>query len=118
MKKIKIGDLFLIALILFLTLFIALFNFNKGGNVIIEADGKIIKTLVLSEDSQFVYDGEFRNVITVKDGKVYVSDSNCPDKTCINSGKMNRIGYVICCLPNRLVIRIAGTTKNVDVISG
>ncbi len=117
MNKLKIGDMILIVFILYLMIFVTLLNFESGDKVIIEADGDVIKTLDLSEDNQFVYEGRYKNTIIVKNGEVYVSDSNCPDKTCVNSGIINDSG-VICCLPNKLVIRIAKTIENVDVISG
>jgi len=118
MKKLKIGDIFIIVLILIITVFIAFFNFEKGDKAVVEADGKIVKTFDLNKDEQFVYENNYSNTIVVKDGKVFVSDSDCPDKSCVNSGTINKSNSVICCLPNKLVIRVIGTNKNVDVISG
>ena len=76
MKKLKIGDIFIIILILIITVFIAFFNSKKGDKVIVEADGKIIKTFDLNKDEQFVYENDYSNTIVVKDGKVFVSVKN------------------------------------------
>lgn len=118
MKSLKIGDIILIAFLIVLTLFFIFFNTKKGEKAIIEADGTVIKVLDLSHDSQFVYEGKYKNTIMVKNGSVFVSDSDCPDKSCIHSGKLSSGSKIICCLPNKLIIRIANRNEKVDVISG
>ncbi len=116
MKQLKIGDIILILFIIALTVFLLFLNTNKGEKVVVEVNGEIIKTFNLSVDDSFIYDGKYKNTITVKDGKVFVSESNCPDKTCVNSGGIDT--GIICCLPNKLIIRVVESDKNVDVISG
>lgn len=118
MKKPKIGDVFLVLIIISLTVFIALFNFDKGDKVVIEADGKIIKTFDLNENVQYIYEDKYKNIITVSNGEACISDSNCPDKICVNSGRIKNSNEIICCLPNKLIVRIITIDKNVDVISG
>lgn len=45
------------------------------------------------------------NTVTVEDGEIFISSAECPDKTCVNSGKLKSDGLPVVCLPNRLVIR-------------
>jgi hypothetical protein len=44
--------------------------------------------------------------IVVSQGQAYVSESTCPDKTCIKSGKISRNGQIIICAPNRVMLRV------------
>ena len=47
------------------------------------------------------------NTVTVKDGKIAVTEASCPDQYCIRQGFCNR-GRDIVCLPNRLIISFMG----------
>ena len=49
-------------------------------------------------------DGEL--IVCITHGQAYVSESTCPDKTCIKSGKINRSGQLIICAPNRVMLRV------------
>ena len=51
-------------------------------------------------------------IIIEKDG-VYVKESDCHDKICVNQGKIKRGGEVITCLPYRIYIKLEG--KGADV---
>ena len=56
------------------------------------------------------------NVISFKSGKIWVSESDCANQTCVNYGKARLAGEVIICAPHKLVIKIVGTDyENVDV---
>ncbi len=72
------------------------------------ADGKLLHTLVLSVDREItVQTGRGTNVITVRDGKIAVTQADCPDHYCMERGFCGG-GAQIVCLPNRLVIRFVG----------
>ncbi len=49
--------------------------------------------------------------IEVKDGKVSVISSDCPDKLCVKRGSAQHIGDSIVCLPARLVVGISHTER-------
>ncbi len=58
-------------------------------------------------------------VIEVKDGKVRVTESDCPYKICVKQGWIDR-GSIVC-LPNNTVTTVKGPLKNgedVDAITG
>ena len=59
---------------------------------------------------------ESYNVVTVKDGKIGVTEATCPDHYCMNRGFCSS-GTQIVCLPNRLVIRFVGE-QEIDGVSG
>ena len=117
--KIKPGDIIIIAVVLVFAIVLFFTDFSSGDTVFIEVDGKVIKQLSLEKDEEFIYEGRYTNVIKVSDGAVYIAKSDCPDNTCVHTGVIKSSQKVICCLPNKLVIRIAKNDKlRTDVISG
>ena len=78
----------------------------------IYSEGKLLKTVSLNIDQQFTValkDGRF-NEITVKDGKISVSQASCPDQVCVKRGLCSG-GPSIICLPNAMEIRFVGTDQ-------
>ena len=66
---------------------------------------------VLLPGNNFVY------IVSEKD-QIWVTDASCPDKVCINTGRINKLGQSIVCLPNKTVIYIEGTEKpDIDEIA-
>ena len=62
-------------------------------------------TLNLLEDQEFTLstpEGGY-NTITVREGKIAVTEANCPDHYCVKQGFCNS-GVEIVCLPHGLVI--------------
>lgn len=84
----------------------------------ITSQGKIIKTVDLRIDQEFTVDTENggHNVVTVEDGKIGVTQANCPDHYCMDRGMISR-GTQIVCLPNRLVITLTGEME-IDGVAG
>lgn len=80
----------------------------------IHSQGQRIKTVDLLLDQVFTVttDEGGINVVTVKDGKIAVTEASCPDHHCMNRGFCSG-GAQIVCLPNRLVIRFA-ESQNID----
>ena len=71
------------------------------------SDGELVRTVRLDEDQQFSVGGH--NTVTVKDGKIAVTEADCPDGLCMKRGFCDR-GPDIVCLPNRLVIHFTGAS--------
>ncbi len=46
--------------------------------------------------------------VRIKDGKVWVTDADCADRTCERTGKISRAGQRIVCLPHGVVVAING----------
>jgi len=83
----------------------------------ITSQGEIVATVELSLDQEFtVTNGEDYNIITVKDGKIAVTEASCPDHYCMKRGYCNQ-GTEIVCLPNRLVIKFLGQ-QEIDAAVG
>lgn len=81
------------------------------------SEGKLLYTLPLTQDREVtVQTDRGTNVITIKDGKIAVTDADCPDHYCMDRG-FCASGAQIVCLPNRLVIRFVGQ-QELDGVSG
>jgi len=51
-------------------------------------------------------DGDW-NEIKIENGKISISDADCPDHTCVKTGVLRTETMPIVCLPHKLVIRYA-----------
>jgi hypothetical protein len=77
---------------------------EDASRVDIVSSGTVVRTVDLSIDQEFTVETEGGyNVITVKDGKIAVTEASCPDHYCMARGFCSG-GTQIVCLPNRLVI--------------
>lgn len=81
-------------------------------------NGQLVKRVSLSEDQQFTVTGEYTNTITVKDGRIAVTASDCPGEDCVSCGYLENAGRSIVCLPNGLEIRILSESGDVDFVVG
>lgn len=80
-----------------------------GTTVEIRVDGTLYGTYSLSEDRTVpIQTVHGKNVVEIRDGFVYVSDSDCKDKLEMRAGKIYQQGEHLICLPNRLVITVSG----------
>ncbi len=84
----------------------------------ISSGGKVVKTVNLRENQQFTITSENggTNIITVRDGRIAVTDATCPDHYCMKRG-FCASGTDIVCLPNKLVIHFLGA-QTVDAAAG
>lgn len=51
-------------------------------------------------------------VLTIGEGEVAFTHSDCPDKICIRTGKLNKSGQSAACLPNRIIVRVVSDMEN------
>lgn len=49
--------------------------------------------------------------VVLDGGGVYIHDSPCKEKICVNMGRISAVGSWVACLPNRVFVRIEGTAK-------
>lgn len=114
MKK-YIYDILIISFILIGSL-IAYFLINHSNgddiskintNVIISVNGDKLYEYPLFENRTVVVSTEFgMNEIIIDNGKVFVSEADCPDRLCVNYQPISKLNDSIYCLPNRLVIEL------------
>ena len=81
------------------------------------SEGKLLYTLPLSQSQTVtVKSSHGTNTVTVKDGKVAVTEADCPDGHCMARGFCSG-GAQIVCLPNRLVLKFTHRGA-VDSVTG
>lgn len=94
-----------------------LFPGESATMVQVYSEGELLHTLPLSVDREVtVISPRGTNIVTVKDGKVAVTEADCPDGYCVDRGFCDR-GAQIVCLPNRLVLKFVGQ-QQVDTVVG
>lgn len=115
---------FLIILILlcFLALFIQHEHKQVGSVVEVYQNGALVDTLPLDTPCTLRYDSEDGgyNILVIKDGKVRISDADCPDGVCVRKGATNQTADPIVCLPHKLVVEVhssAGENSSLDGVS-
>ena len=110
----------LLAVVLVLCVGLSLWLLLPGEDaafVQVISEGQLLYTLPLAVDTQVQIDSGFgSNTVTVRDGKVAVTQADCPDGYCMDRGFCSS-GAQIVCLPNRLVLEFLGD-QTVDGVSG
>ena len=111
----------IVALALLLAVCLGFSLLTLGGEAAsrarITSKGKVVRTVDLSFDQEFTVETEDGfNVVTVKDGKIAVTEASCPDHHCMARGFCNS-GAQIVCLPNRLVIKFVAQ-QEIDGVVG
>ena len=95
---------------------------GEASQARIYVDGKLIESIDLAaytEPYTFTVENEYGvNEITVDNGRICVSDADCPDKSCVRQGWIGGSAAPIVCLPHKLVIELYNNeTPPVDAIA-
>lgn len=115
-QRIGVHDilLWILLLCMMVVLFLVCFLFRggEGEQVEISLQGKVYGIYDLSEDRIIeVGNGTITNVVEIRQGKVYMTEADCPDRLCIRQGKISRDRETIVCLPNRVVVTVRSKQK-------
>jgi len=117
-------DIIIIAAILLLAVLVlslTLIFRREGGSVEVRINGELYGTYPLSVDRTVEFknsEGRVTNTLVIEGGTAYLSFADCPDKTCVNTGKIKYVGQRITCLPNRLTVQVVGESDGgVDFVS-
>ena len=115
------GDWIAIAAVVLLCAAVAAFFAAKSaspeaGVIQIFQNSQLIRECSLQVDDTFTVEGTYCNVIEISDGKVAITGSNCPGEDCVHSGWIGQAGRSIVCLPNKVEIRITGSSDDVDIV--
>ena len=116
------GDILAIVLVLVLAVVTVFCFLPKADTTACEAqiyrDGQLLETLDLTRDQVLSVAGKYHNTVTVADGKVAITSSDCPGEDCVHSGAISAPGRSIVCLPNGVEVRVAGKASDVDFVVG
>ena len=112
------GDLlaagFVLLLVLISALLLPRLTADSSRFAQIYQDGALVREVPLDVEQTFQIRGSYTNTVTVQDGKIAVTHSDCPTNDCVHMGWL-RDGGAIVCLPNRVEIRLTGDS-DVDVV--
>lgn len=116
------GDYLAVAatLLLAAVVFLAFLPRETGDTPMAEIylDGTLVRRVSLDTSVEFSVTGDYMNTMTVRDGKIAVTESDCPGGDCVHSGWIGTSGRSIVCLPNRMEIRIVSAPGDVDFVVG
>lgn len=120
----RIGDFIAIGLVICLAIiiFVGFFIVNKpveNAKVQIYQNNVLLKEYSLNSTEEIVYvvEGKYYNKIVIRDGEVFIESSNCPGTDCVHSGSISKPGRSLVCLPNKVEVRITGTSST-DIVVG
>lgn len=115
----KRNDIILIIVILIIALVSFLFLYltpNKNLVAYVYHNDDVVLQIDLKKDDSYIVQGDIGDVyIEVKNSKIRVLQSDCPDHICINQGYISKANQTITCLPNKIYIIIVGNDE-VDAI--
>lgn len=118
-RKRYINDIILAVLLLVLALSVFLileFTKEAGSLARVSVNGEIIADFPLDKDGEYsLSDG--KNTLVIKDGEAFISEADCPDKVCVRTGKISKVGEQIICLPNRVIVEIVGRGEEIIPIN-
>lgn len=120
MKK---GDKIVLASIIVISLVL----FFLTGQTLREAQNKYVSVQISGQEVQKIslkkekklreYNFKTKlgtNKVLVKDGKVWVQESNCPDQICVHMAPIEKVGETIICLPHEFLVEIKADKKAPD----
>lgn len=70
-------------------------------------NGSLVRRVSLSDAQEFTVTGLYTNTVTVQNGKVAITASDCPGGDCVHSGWTDSRSLV--CLPNGVEVRVVGS---------
>ena len=123
--KVK-GDFILVVVVVLLGLGALAYNRiilprqGLGTKVVVEIEGQVVHEFDLSQDMEplRIETKHGFNVIEIAEGKVRVSEADCPDLLCVHTGWRQHAGQVIVCLPHYFVVRIVGEQEDPGSLDG
>ena len=130
-KKYKLvgsRDLMLVLICILVAIFVGIFVFVNNHNqneflpvAVIKYDNNEIYRIDLNSVDEPYYipiENEYHTKILVDKGKICFAEAECPDKVCVNTGKISRPGQIAVCIPAKLIIEITGRESLIDGITG
>lgn len=108
--KIRKNDIILLCSVLLISAVVftvCLFLSDSNTDVaVITVDGEEYARLPLNKDTQLVIETKYgTNTVVTENGQVYITDADCPDKTCVKTGCADKLKPIVC-LPHRLTVSI------------
>lgn len=92
--------------------FLLPFGKKPGARIVVDADNRTVYTAPLDKNRKFEIVGPLgKTQLEIDNGSVRVLSSPCPQKICIGLGEARRVGDLLACVPNRVVVRVEGEAE-------
>lgn len=102
-------------------LFFASANAQKPAAAVLEQDGRFVCSFRLDDPSLprlVEVPGEYPLEVWIEKDGARIQTADCPDQTCVRTGKLTRAGQTAICLPARFVLRLEGKEPGPDAVTG
>lgn len=109
-SRITVCDIILIALIAACAavMLVSMSGMAKGNTVRITTDSETV-TYPLTEDRTVpVESNGYTLTVVIENGEVFVTDADCPDKTCEKTGHISQAGRSLICAPAHVIVTVTG----------
>lgn len=94
------------------------FGQSAGQELVITAEGERFGSYSLLENQEVqVRRNGHTNKIIIENGEVSMIFSDCPGQDCVHQRAISQTGETIVCLPNKVILEIAGKEKEYDAIA-
>ena len=118
--KKRVIDVCLVAALLLITgiLYLAMNGGSGDGAVaVVRIKGETVEAHPLSESGTYPLNGG-TNVLVIENGDAWICEADCPDKRCMQQGKIHYTGQCLTCLPNKLTVTVeGGEDDGIDFVS-
>ena len=120
-KIINKADIVLFICLLLMGLALSAWSFAAGGTgqqAVVTVDGQHYGTYSLFENQTIeIQQKNHLNKITIKDGTVQMTYSDCHNQVCVKDGSISMANQSIVCLPNKVMVEITGGEGELDAVS-
>ena len=120
-KILKKADIVLFATLMIIGISLSVLSFKSATpakSVVVTVDGELYGTYDIEENQTIkVTENNHTNKITIKDGRVQMSYSDCKNQVCVKDGSISKTNHTIVCLPNKVMIEITGGEEEIDAVS-
>ena len=83
---------------------------NTGSNslyVQVVIGQKVVDEFPLDTNMVKTYEiDEGYNILVIEDGQCYISEADCFNQVCVNTGRKSRVGDAIVCMPHKIAVNI------------
>ena len=118
-QKLKYGDFIVVFLVVTVSAVLFAFSFFGSEKLVAEisVDGEAFQSVELFslEEEKILQVGSCE-ILVENDGVTFLS-SSCPDKFCINRGKLKKAGDTMACVPEKVTVVLKKAKGNdVDAV--
>ncbi len=120
-RKLTFSDVLIVGLLLLAAAISAFFTLSRdAGTTCTIRYGEITETVSLSGNRVISVQSNGHSLtVVIENGAVSVTESDCPDGVCVNSGTISRAGQAIVCVPAGVTVRVDGNrSDHADIIAG